>query len=354
VSGRRRHQRAGHVLVTGGAGFIGTNLVARLAAQGRDVVVLDDLSRPGVDANLRWACAVGGDRVVPRVADVADADVVRDAVAGAREVYHLAAQVAVTTSLDDPVHDFDVNLRGTLVLLEALRRLDDPPPVLFTSTNKVYGGLDDVPLRLVGDRWEPTDAALRARGVGEERPLQFSSPYGCSKGGADQYVLDYAKTYDLPAVVFRMSCIYGPHQCGNEDQGWVAHFVKQALADLPVTIYGDGRQVRDVLFVEDLLDCMQLVVRDARRLQGTAFNLGGGPSNTVSLLELLDLIDDLVGRRPPVAFGPARRGDQRYYVTDTAKVRAATGWAPQVGVAAGVERLFRWLRDAEVAVVGAV
>src|SRR5207253_7529529 len=207
--------------------------------------------------------------------------VVRRAIAHADRVFHFAAQVAVTTSIDDPVRDFTVNLNGTLRVLEELRRRTSPPPLLFTSTNKVYGGLPDVALRATSARYEPVDADLRAHGIGEDRALAFCSPYGCSKGGADQYVLDYATTFDLPTVVFRMSCIYGPHQCGNEDQGWVAHFLMQALDGAPITIYGDGRQVRDILYVDDLLNAMQTAMDEVDALAGQAFNMGGGPDNTV-------------------------------------------------------------------------
>jgi CDP-paratose 2-epimerase len=215
--------------------------------------------------------------------------------------------------------------------------------VLFTSTNKVYGSLPDVALERVADRWLPCDRRLRERGVDETRPLAFCTPYGCSKGGADQYVLDYAKTFGLPAVVFRMSCIYGEHQHGTEDQGWVAHFARRAYAGDRVTLYGDGAQVRDVLFAEDVVDAMLRVHADAERLAGRAFNVGGGPEHTLSLLELLDLIEELGAPRPETAFADERPGDQRWYVSDHAALSAAVGWRPRVGVEEGVERLCRWL-----------
>jgi CDP-paratose 2-epimerase len=334
----------GRGVVTGGAGFIGTNLADRLLRTGMEVVVLDDLSRPGVQANLDWLRATHPEGLTFVEGDVRDVEAVRGAVSGADQVFHLAAQVAVTTSLDEPTEDFGVNLTGTLTLLEELRRLDTPPALLFTSTNKVYGGLDDVVVERRGDRYEPTDRAARRHGISEARPLQFRSPYGCSKGGADQYVLDYAKSFGLRTVVFRMSCIYGPHQCGNEDQGWVAHFLKQAMAGEPLTIYGDGMQVRDVLFVDDLLDAMTRAMAGVDGLAGQAFNIGGGPASTVSLLELLDLIADLEGRRPAVDFGPWRVGDQRWYVSDTRRFSQATGWSPKVHVADGVASLHRWLQ----------
>jgi CDP-paratose 2-epimerase len=342
-------------VVTGGAGFVGTNLVARLAEAGKQVVVLDDLSRRGVEQNRRWLENTYGRQVSVRVADICDAEEVRRAVAGADEVFHLAAQVAVTTSLDRPLHDHRVNVAGTLTLLEELRRLDDPPPLLFTSTNKVYGALPDVELVRVADRWQPTDASLREHGVDEHRPLDFCTPYGCSKGAADQYVRDYAKSYGLDTVVFRMSCIYGPHQHGNEDQGWVAHFVLRARARDPLTIYGDGAQVRDILYVDDLVDAMELAMARASHpaVQGQAFNIGGGPDNTVSLLELLDLIEELEDVAPSVEWAEERTGDQRYYVSDTRRFGEVTGWRPTVAVADGVAALHDWLAQRRRAAVGA-
>ena len=338
-----RPRSARHVLVTGGAGFVGTNLADRLLEQGRRVVVLDNLARPGVEENLRWLEATHGPRMSAVIADVRDRVALRAAVANAEAVFHLAAQVAVTTSVEEPVADFEVNLQATVTLLEELRRLGRPVPLLFTSTNKVYGTLPDVPLVQLGDRWEPKDARLRASGIDELRPLDFCTPYGCSKGAADQYVLDYAKTFGLRAIVFRMSCIYGPHQHGTEDQGWVAHFLIRALAGEPVTVYGDGAQVRDVLYVSDLVDAMLRATEHADRLAGTAFNVGGGPGSTISLLELLSLIERLGSEPPPVSFEQERVGDQRWYVTNTGRLHDAVGWRPHVGVEAGIGSLHRWL-----------
>ena len=338
MSGIRRH-----VLITGGAGFIGTNLASRLVEQGRRVFVFDSLARPGVERNLRWLKAGAGDRLDYEVADVRDTAALAAAVADAEAVFHLAAQVAVTTSLDEPVEDFEVNAQATLALLEQLRRLRRPVPLLYTSTNKVYGTLPDLLLERNGDRWEPQDRQLRERGVSEQQPLDFCTPYGCSKGAADQYILDYAHMFGLPAVVFRMSCLYGPHQHGTEDQGWVAHFLLRALAGEPITVYGDGAQVRDVLYVADLVDAMLRVHDEAERLAGTAFNVGGGVSNTLSLLELLRMVDDLDGDEPDVAFAEERSGDQRWYVSDTSRLRHETGWAPVVDVDEGLASLHRWL-----------
>ncbi len=330
-------------LITGGAGFVGANLAHRLLSSGRPVLVYDNLSRPGVERNLRWLRETHGDRVQVEVADVRDAGRLGRAVAQAGQVFHFAAQVAVTTSLVHPIEDFEINARGTLNLLEAVRAQPTPPPLVFTSTNKVYGGLEDVTLRCDGRRYEPESTALRARGIGEDRPLDFHSPYGCSKGAADQYVRDYARSYGLPTVVFRMSCIYGPHQFGTEDQGWVAHFLIRALDDEPITLYGDGMQVRDILFVEDLIDAFLQAQARMDTLAGEAFNIGGGPDNTISLLDLLRLIGDLRGAQPRVQFDDWRVGDQRYYVSDTRRFQTAAGWSAQTDVPRGVERLYQWL-----------
>jgi CDP-paratose 2-epimerase len=284
------------------------------------------------------------------VADVRDAYAVARATRQARLVYHFAAQVAVTTSLVDAVCDFEINARGTLNVLEALRRLNDPPPLLFTSTNKVYGALEDLPLLEGGSRYEPADPHIRDFGISEDRPLEFHSPYGCSKGAADQYVLDYARTFSLPALVFRMSCIYGPHQFGNEDQGWVAHFLIRSMMGLPVTLYGDGMQVRDVLFVEDLVEALQLALDEIDMTAGHAFNIGGGPANTTSLLELVDTLSQLQGQHTETLFEQWRLADQRFYVSDTRRFSDLTGWQPRVGVREGVERLMNWLREAPAAV----
>jgi CDP-paratose 2-epimerase len=337
------------VLITGGAGFVATNVADRLLRDGARVRVFDNLSRAGVEHNVRWLREQHGDRVEQQVGDVRDAAAVAAAVEGVDRIFHFAAQVAVTTSLTDPFLDFDVNARGTLNLLEAVRALAVRPTLIFTSTNKVYGHLDDVSLRQQGLRYEPEAESVARRGISESRPLDFHSPYGCSKGAAEQYVLDYARTFDVPAVVFRMSCIYGPHQFGTEDQGWVAHFLIQALKRKPLTLYGDGLQVRDVLFVEDLVDAMLLAERHIDRTAGEAFNIGGGPARTVSLLELLNLIGQLTGERPDITIEPWRPADQRYYVSDTAKFEQVTGWRPKTSVRTGVRLLLAWLTQQETA-----
>lgn len=333
------------VVIFGGAGFIGSNVAHSYLAEGRRVLVFDNLSRPRVDKNLRWLAEQHGANLDVDIGDIRDFQAVRRALRNAEQAFHFAAQVAVTTSLEGPVNDFEVNARGTLNVLEALRMLRTPVPLVFTSTNKVYGCLRGMRFAADGRRYEPVDPAIRAEGISEQCPLDFESPYGCSKGTADQYVLDYARSYGLKTAVFRMSCIYGPRQFGTEDQGWVAHFLIRALKRQPITLYGDGMQVRDILFVEDLVRAFRLAQARMETISGEAFNIGGGPSRTVSLLELLEQSEQLTGHKPEVGFEGWRTGDQRYYVSDTRKFQAATGWAPQVGVREGIARLYAWLEE---------
>ncbi|MBL8659246.1 MAG: SDR family NAD(P)-dependent oxidoreductase [Rhodospirillales bacterium] len=332
------------VLVTGGAGFIGANIADRLAGSGENVIIFDALARDHVEENVAWLSKRHGPRVSFVCGDVRDPHAVTDVVCRAKQVFHLAAQVAVTTSLLDPRRDFEINAGGTLNVLEAIRRRPTPPPLVFASTNKVYGRLDTI-AELRAEALRTTAGARFADGFDETLPLDFYSPYGCSKGASDQYVLDYARIYGLPAAVLRMSCIYGPRQFGTEDQGWVAHFLRSAIADKVITIYGDGRQVRDILYVDNVVDAFLLAQKRMALVRGQAFNIGGGPANTVSLLELVQLIERITGTRPKTAFAPPRPGDQRLYVSDIGRFAAATGWSPRTGVATGVRRLLDWLEN---------
>jgi CDP-paratose 2-epimerase len=339
-----RPNRAGVVLITGGAGFIGCNVAANVAADGIRVRLLDNLSRPGVRRNLEWLQSRHGNLVELVEADLAMAPDLTRWLDDVQAVYHFAAQVAVTTSLAQPELDFRSNLLGTFRLLEALRRRDPPPALVFASTNKVYGNLESLRLIETASRYRSPDLSA----VGESQPLFFHTPYGCSKGAAEQYVLDYARSYGIPATALRMSCIYGPRQCGTEDQGWVAHFLLQALHGAAINVYGDGKQVRDVLFVDDLVRAQRLAWRYIDRLSGSAWNVGGGEANAVSLLEVLDIIRGLVGSAPDVRFHAPRPGDQKFYVSDHGAFSAATGWAPSVSPAQGIARLRDWAIDTAV------
>lgn len=332
-------------LITGGAGFIGSNLAERLLGAGESVTLLDNLSRPNVQRNASWLRQRFGARCELRLGDIRDSAAVRHAVRDVDNVFHFAAQVAVTTSLEDPVTDFEVNAGGTLRVLEAVRARRDPPPVFFTSTNKVYGGLGWLRVAREDAGYLPKLAAMREHGIGESAPLDFHSPYGCSKGAADQYIHDYARSYGLRAVIFRMSCIYGPRQYGTEDQGWVAHLLLRALRGDSITIYGDGHQVRDLLFVSDLVDAFLLAREQLDVCSGEAFNLGGGPENSVSVLEVVQRVGTLAGRQPRVSFEDWRTGDQRYYVSDTRKFTERTGWRRRVALEEGLARLGEWLAE---------
>jgi CDP-paratose 2-epimerase len=331
-------------LITGGSGFIGTNLASRLLSLGHTVWIFDNLSRQHVVRNLSWLMSTRGERLHVEIADVRDPAALRRVVGRVDHVFHLAAQVAVTSSVEDPKTDFDINVAATIQLLEEIRSLPNPPSLVYTSTNKVYGALEHVPLRIQGKRYVRADGG--PPGVDESENLNFHSPYGCSKGAAEQYILDYSRTYGIPTVVFRMSCIYGPRQFGTEDQGWVAHIMSRAIAGRPITIYGDGRQVRDILFVEDLIDAFLLAHQHIGDVAGEAFNIGGGPENTLSLLEFIDLLEDF-NAHPYSTYSGWRIGDQKYYVSDTRKFQGMTGWSPRVDVRRGMLSLYQWLIEAQ-------
>lgn len=333
------------VLVTGGAGFIGSNLADRIANQGCRVRVLDSLARPGVEDNLRWLSKRHGDLIEPVIGNITDSRMVAAAVQGTSAVFHFAAQVAVTTSMDDPVDDFATNLQGTFNLLEAVRHQQPGAPMIFASTNKVYGDLADLDLHLTSAGYAPQDRQLATFGVPETRPLDFHTPYGCSKGAADQYVLDYTRSYGLRTAVMRMSCIYGPRQLGTEDQGWVAHFLIRALQGQPITLFGDGEQVRDICHVADACDAYLKLLQRIDKVSGTAFNWGGGPANAVSLLSLIQEIGTVTGRSPRVEFASWRPGDQRWFVADTRKAEGALDLAPRTGWREGLRDLARWLEE---------
>lgn len=330
-------------LVTGGAGFIGSNYVNRLLARGEDVVVFDNLSRSGAQRNLEWLRGKHGkDSFQLITADVRDAQALQQAAADRDVIVHLAAQVAVTTSVTHPREDFEINALGTFNMLEAARASGKFPAVVYASTNKVYGGMEEVTVVEEETRYRYADFPF---GISEAQPLDFHSPYGCSKGCGDQYVRDYHRIYDLPTVVMRQSCIYGPRQFGVEDQGWLAWFVIAALTGKPISIYGDGKQVRDVLYVEDLLDAYDAALSHLNRSAGQVFNVGGGADNVISVWkEFQPMLEQAVGHAVPVALGDWRPGDQRIYVSDIRKAEHVLGWQPRYGVRAGLRELFEWVK----------
>jgi CDP-paratose 2-epimerase len=329
------------ILIFGGAGFIGSNWAHWLLANtDANIHVFDNLSRSGVRHNLESLRQLAGNsgRVKVTIGDVRHSGEVDRAVRDATEIYHFAAQVAVTTSLIDPQLDFDTNLRGTFNILEGIRKAGHKPFLLFTSTNKVYGELNEHLLVSSRTRYEFRDIV----GITERQPLDFHSPYGCSKGAADQYVRDYARMFGIPTVVFRMSCIAGQRQFGNEDQGWVAHFLYSAMQRIPLVIYGDGRQVRDVLCVDDLIRAFDAVRSNQEITRGQVYNVGGGEANTTSLLELVEQIENLIHRPVEFVKDETRPGDQLVYVTDYSKLNRATGWKPQVSVRQTLVRIQDW------------
>ncbi len=330
------------ILVTGGAGFVGCHLVHDLLGDNRKVTVLDSLSRRGSERNLEWLQRQHPDGDLRFVkGDVRDPQAVKSAAADVDAIYHLAGQVAVTSSVQDPRVDFEINALGTLNVLEAARQSPCQPVVMFTSTNKVYGSMEDVALVEKDTSYEYRDLP---DGIPESRPLDFHSPYGCSKGAADQYVRDYARIYGLRTVVFRMSCIYGPRQFGNEDQGWLAHFIISAGTGAPITIYGDGKQVRDVLFVEDLVRALRGAVDKISVTAGKVYNIGGGPANTLSVWqEFGRLLAELSGEAVTVSYRDWRPGDQPCYVSDIRNVGRDLGWKPEVDKRAGIRRLWEWV-----------
>ncbi len=328
------------VVITGGAGFVGCNLAADFLARDNHVLVVDNFSRVGTEKNAQWLSTLPG-RLEILHCDVRNYAEVKQAVQGADAVFHLAAQVAVTTSVLDPRTDFEINALGTFNVLEAVRNETPEAFVACSSTNKVYGSLEDIATRMNGSRYSYADLP---EGIDEIRCLDFHSPYGCSKGAGEQYVRDYSRIYGLKTVVFRQACIYGPHQFGNEDQGWLAHFMIRALQGRKITIYGDGFQVRDVLHVDDLVSCFNAAQKQAKAVAGEIFNIGGGPTNTLSLLELIDYLERSLVRPVEYDFADWRPGDQRIYVSDIRKAANTLGWEPSVGVGTGLDRLMGWLK----------
>ncbi|RJP51298.1 MAG: NAD-dependent epimerase/dehydratase family protein [Anaerolineaceae bacterium] len=330
-------------LITGGAGFIGSNYVHQLLSRGESVTILDNFSRGGAPRNLEWLeKTFGKDSFRVIRGDVRDASLVTESARGSDVIVHLAGQVAVTTSVVNPRDDFENNALGTFNVLEGARLSGRNPIVIYASTNKVYGGMEDVEVVEDVTRWHYKDLPF---GAPETQPLDFHSPYGCSKGAGDQYARDYHRIYGLPTVVFRQSCIYGPRQFGVEDQGWVAWMMIAAETGKQITVYGDGKQVRDVLHVSDLLNAYDLAIENIATCTGQVYNIGGGSSNVLSIwTEFGPMLERLHGKPIPVARSDWRPGDQRVFVADIRKAERELGWTPKVSAEEGVEKLFEWVR----------
>ena len=335
-----------HITVTGGAGFIGANLAWHYLGRGARVTVYDTLARNGCTRNVDWLRTheAADENLDVLVGDIRMPSVAfREAVESSDALFHMAGQVAVTTSVTDPVFDYQVNALGTFNMLELVRNSRGKKPALFfASTNKVYGGMEDVAIEEGEERYRYRDLP---DGIPEDRLLDFHSPYGCSKGAADQYVRDYARIYDVKTVVFRQSCIYGYRQFGLEDQGWVAWFIIATLLGRPITVYGDGKQVRDVLFIDDLIEAYDTAWSKIDDVSGKVFNIGGGPANTISLRDLLGLIKQEVDPGLAWKTGPWRPGDQPVYISDIKKAKTELGWSPATDWRTGVTKLIGWVKD---------
>lgn len=331
------------VVITGGAGFIGCNTAKYYLEKKADVVVFDNLSRKNTDKNLAWLKSLGGKLTYIKgdLRSVRDTAKLISFFADADAVLHLAAQVAVTTSVMNPREDFEINAMGTFNLLEAMRAAGSNAKLIYSSTNKVYGGMEDVKVVEKSTRYEYADLPY---GAGETRMLDFHSPYGCSKGAADQYVHDYGRIYGLDTVVTRQSCIYGPRQFGVEDQGWVAWFIIATITGHKLAIYGDGKQVRDLLYVDDLVRGYDMAIRAGEKTRGGIYNIGGGPKNTLSVWqEFGPMLEQLFGRHIPVINEGWRPGDQKIFVADIRKAKKEFGWEPELAVKVGIKRLYTWV-----------
>jgi CDP-paratose 2-epimerase len=330
------------VFITGGAGFIGANVAAYYLEKGDRVTIFDSLYRPGVENNITWLKSKFNKSKLRTVkGDIRDYSTLKKSIKGSDLIFHFAGQTAVTTSIKNPREDFEINALGTFNVLESMREIAPKAVMLYSSTNKVYGQVGRVNTNRRGNRYYTVESA----NIDESEPLDFYSPYGTSKGAGDQYTRDYARIYGLKTIVFRQSCIYGTHQFGLEDQGWVAHFVSQVIKGNQITIFGDGRQVRDMLYVSDFAKACDKAVSNIKVTAGEIYNMGGGIENTMSLLELIAFLKKLSGKTMKPKFGEARAGDQKVYISDIAKARRDFDWKPEVGVEEGVERLYNWLSE---------
>ncbi len=331
-------------LISGGCGFVGSNLAYSLLQDSHEVVAMDNLHRKGAEKNLTWLKSLNNQKFTFVDKDVTKPQDCIDVINGNAfdGIFHFAGQVAVTTSVDDPREDFNINAYGTFNMLEAVRLSGRKTPFFFTSTNKVYGEMTHINVVERENKW---DYESLPYGAGEDQPLDFHSPYGCSKGMADQYVRDYNRIFGIPTVVFRMSCQFGPRQFGNEDQGWVAHFVIAACKGDSINIYGDGKQVRDILYIEDLIQVFLTAFDNIDRVRGSIFNIGGGRTNAISLLELVSMLENLTKRKIKLSYFDWRPGDQKVYISDIRKAKTVLGWEPKNSKLQGITKLYNWVLE---------
>ena len=329
-------------LLIGGAGFIGINFAKRILENKDNVIIFDKFLRKGTKENVEWLLSKYPNVEVVEGDIRYDTELLLEKINDVEVVHHLAAQVAVTTSVANPREDFEHNALGTLNVCEAIRESKNKPILIYASTNKVYGEMSDVEIIQRGRRYEYKDLM---NGISEDTNLDFYSPYGCSKGAGDQYVRDYSRIYGLKTIVFRQSCIYGKRQFGIEDQGWVAWFTIASVLGKQITIYGDGMQVRDVLHVNDLFDAWELALKHVSKSCGQIYNIGGGPGMTMSLLELLSYLEELLGEKIEIRYGNWRPGDQKIFVSSIRKVEKELGWTPKISIKQGIVELFSWVQQ---------
>jgi CDP-paratose 2-epimerase len=333
------------IFITGGAGFIGSNLANYFLNKGYEVTVFDNLSRKGTEKNLEWLKTNHKTNFEFIKDDIRNFDSLCKATRDVDIIFHIAAQVAVTTSVKNPRNDFEINALGTFNVLDAARQNDSDPIIIFTSTNKVYGNnVNKIPLIEKNMRYEFDDPKYKD-GITEDFSTDADehTPYGSSKYAADIYVRDFSSIYDLKNVIFRMSCIYGTRQFGNEDQGWVSYFIISSFFNKPLVLYGDGKQVRDVLFVDDLVRAFELACQNIKKTKGKVYNIGGGIKNTISLLELLNLLKNL-GLNPKYKFADWRPADQKVYISNIMKA-TEFGWKPKISPQEGVKKLLEWVKE---------
>ena len=332
-----------NILITGGAGFIGSNTVHYFANKGWNVYLLDNLSRKGSEENLKWLQSRENYSFIFKKIDIRDK---RDIDKLFKEnnfdaLIHLAAQVAVTDSIDNPREDLDTNIIGTFNLLESIRKYSPNTTMINASTNKVYGSLDDYDLIEMDLSYK---FKSHPNGISESSMLDFHSPYGCSKGSADQYVIDYARVYDIKATTFRQSCIYGPRQFGSQDQGWISWFIISSLSKQAINIYGNGKQVRDILYIDDLVHAYDLAISKPSNIKGEAFNIGGGSENSISLIECINMISEILDKKVEYNFSDPRLGDQKIFVSDNNKISELLNWEPTVSIKKGISSLLKWTK----------
>lgn len=330
------------ILITGGAGFIGANIASAYLKNGDNVTIYDNFYRPGVKSNVDWLQKEYPNHPLTiQESSILDVDQLKKSLKNQDVVFHMAGQTAVTTSVKNPEIDFEINARGTFNVLESVRQISPEAIVLTASTNKVYGNLSRLKIHEQVMRYQVTGKSS----VDETEPLDFYSPYGCSKGTADQYTHDYYRIYGIKTIVFRQSCIYGTHQLGVEDQGWLAHFAASFIQDKPLSLFGSGKQVRDALYIDDLVSAYQIAVQKIDKTKGQIYNIGGGEDKTISLLELIVLLEKISGKKIPVEYKPERPGDQKIYISDVSKAQADFGWKPETSVEQGVTKLYKWLES---------